>query len=243
MDIHKDDQNDVKIQKPTVHFKLLTLDPVSLPITLNDQKIVNNCYRLNIHANFKDCFLHSFKAGAKEFHLKISYTDSHHHLRSKTLYASLPDLPKSISPSRKLLGNYNVEDLFNGIKLKKLFEQNFATYSGITNEEQALLKLLKSYQNATIVDQFSYKFDFLIMFQYMVAIEDMESIKEIRKYALDSAQFYRYKKCPTDLKLIIKQRLGNKLKNIDYSNKFCVVKAEYKLNEDVMEFYSVYVSL
>jgi hypothetical protein len=243
IDIHQDELKHINIQKPTVHFKFSTLKPVIIPIVSNDQKKDKRVCSIRIKANFKDRLLHLFNAAQKEFLLTIFYN------MDKKKYALLfsVSLPKIENQNegakgRKYIEDYYPEDLKSGIVLKRLFQADFITHRRITRNELDMLELLKKYKASNIVTRFN-NFNFLDMFQNMIAIEDLECIEQIRGHGLDDVKIYRYNKCDENLKNIIKQRLGDLMSDVDYTKKIHVIKTNKKLSIDVMEFCGVYVSI
>ena len=101
------------------------------------------------------------------------------------------------------------------------------------------------YKEAHFEDRFE-NYDFLGMFQYMVAIEDLDSSKEMKDYSLDFASVYKYNICPVLLQQTIKQHLRHLMcdeKLRDYVRNIYIIQARKKLPVDVMEFDYVYVSI
>lgn len=244
LDIHNDELKNIKIQKPTVHFKFSNLRPVTVPIISNQQNKEGSVSTVIIKADIKDRLLHLFQTDQKEFLLTVLYTDKHKKKYASLFSVSLPkiDNQNERPVERKFIEDYNPEDFKYGLELKKLFESNFVQYPGITHNELETLTKIKCYESATVADRFS-KFDFLTMFQNMIAIEDMECIKEIHGHSLDFAKIIRYNNCQEDMKKVIKKQLGDIMDDEDYARKIHVIKAKKKIAIDDMDFCAVYVSI
>lgn len=242
-DIHNDELKDIKIQKPTVYFKFSNLRPVTVPIICSQQKRDGSISTIIFNANIKDNLLHLFETDQKEFLLTVVYTDKHKKKFALLYSVSLPKIDNQTERpvERKFIEDYNPEDLKCGLELKKLFESNFMTYPGITYKELQTLTKIKRYEVATVADRFR-KFDFLTMFQNMIAIEDMECIKEIHGHSLDFAKIFRYNSAPTDIKKVIKQQLGDIIDDEDFTRKIHVIKSKKKIAVDDLDFCAVYVS-
>ncbi|XP_070491108.1 uncharacterized protein [Chironomus tepperi] len=241
LDIHNDELREIKIQKPTVHFKFSKLDPVSIPIISRQQKTKGRICTIIIHACFKDRVLHLFEADQKEFLLTVFYTTKDNKKFASAFSVSLPKIDnQNEKPTvTKFIDDHNPEDLKCGIELKKLFKKDFMSCKGMDKKEQDMLQQLKKYEAATMSDRFN-KFNFLDMFQNMVAIEDLECIKQAHSYSLDCAKIYKYNKCPNELKTILKKELGNKLDDVDYIRKIYIIQATKKLPVDASEFCGVF---
>jgi len=244
LDIHNDELKNINIQKPTVHFKFSTFKPVDVPIITNVQKSVNRVSTISIHANFKDRLLHLFNAGQKEFLLTVFYTTKDKKKYATAFSVSLPKIENQNERSqvRKFIEDYYPEDLACGIALKRLFEKDFNSYSRITKNEMDILQSLKKYKAATVKVRFN-NFNFLDMFQNMIAIEDLECIKETRGHGLDNVKVCRYNNSDENMKNVIKLRLGDKMSDDDYTKKIHVIKTNKKLPIDIKDFCAVYVSI
>ncbi|CAG9809492.1 unnamed protein product [Chironomus riparius] len=242
LDIHSDELKDLKIQKPTVHFKFSELSPVNIPVVSSQQKRDGSVCTIIIKANFKDRLLYLFQTDQKEFLLTIVYSDKDKKKYTSSYSMSLPkiDNQNARPAERKFIEDFNAEDLKCGIELKKLFESNFIAYSGITQNAHDLLNSLKRYEAATVADRFS-KFNFLDMFQNMIAIEDLECIKQIYGYGLDYANIVRYNNCSACVKQNAKKQVGDIMDDEEYTRKIHLIQAKKKLSIDVMEFCGVYI--
>lgn len=237
----------LKVGKKSVGYKLGNLQPVPIPIKLSEKinDSGNEMCTINIHANFKDRLLHLFELYQKEFILTIFYTTEDGKKYATSFSVSLPKIVEQNdwNPKKRFLPVYNPEDI-GGFELKKIFEKKFNPYELKSQEELQLVNALMDYKEAHFDDRFE-NYDFLRMFEYMVAIEDLDGSKEMKEYSLDFASIYKYNLCPLTLQQIVKQHLRhlmceNKLRG--YTKDIYVIQARKKLPVDVMEFDFAYVS-
>jgi len=234
--------NELNIQKPTVHFEFSTFKAV--PIISFEQKDINDISTISIHANFKDCLLHLFHDDLKEFLLTIFYTTKDKKEYATSFSVSLPKVEKNVDwkPIKRDVNEYNPDE-FCGIELKILFEKHFSNYPGIKQPELNMLESLKKYKEANIEDRFN-EFNFLDMFQYMIAIEDLECIRKIRDQSVDFARIFKYKSCPVFLRKKIDRYLAKfEKEDKDYSNKIHIIQTKKKLPADDFDFSAVNVSI
>lgn len=242
----------LKVGKKSVGYKLGNLQPVPIPIKLSEKinDSGNEMCTINIHANFKDRLLHLFELYQKEFILTIFYTTGDGKKYASSFSVSLPkikdqtDWNQSELIKKRFLPVVNPEDI-GGFELKKVFEKKFNLYELKSQDELQLMNALMDYKEAHFDDRFE-NYDFLHMFQYMVAIEDLDSSKEMKEYSLDFASIYKYNLCPLTLQHTVKQHLRHlmceeKLRN--YTRNIYIIQARKKLPVDVMEFDFAYVSI
>jgi hypothetical protein len=245
--IHYAKMRKLKVGKKTVSYRLGNLQPVVVPIKLSEKinGSGNEMCTINIHASFKDRLLHLFEYYQKEFVLTVFYTNEDGNKYASSFSVSLPkiDDQHDWDPKKKFMPVCNPEDI-GGFELKKIFEKKFNPYYLTTQQELEVLNALLDYKEAHFDERFE-NFEFLEMFQYMVAIEDLENITQMKEYSLDFANVYKYSLCPLILQNTIKQHLrhlmcNEKLK--DYVKSIHIIQARKKLPVDVMEFDFVYVS-
>jgi len=246
--IHYAKMKQLKVGKKTVSYKLGNLQAVIIPIKLSEKinDSGNEMCTINIHASFKERLLHIFEEYQKEFVLTVFYTTEDGKKYASSFSVPLPkiDEQRDWDVKKRFLSVYNPEDI-GGFELKKIFEKKFNPYHVTTQQELELLNALMDYKEAHFDDRFE-NYEFLEMFQYMIAIEDLECITEMKDYSLDFASVSKYNLCSLLLQNNIKQHLRHLMCNeklIDYVKKIYVIQAGKKLPVDVMEFDYVYVSI
>jgi hypothetical protein len=235
----KEKLKDIKIQTPIVHFKFSNYDPVIVPIISSELK--NDISTITVRANFKDVILHLFKADRKEFLLTISYTDKNKKKYASSFSVKPPEVLKSDWKPNKLILKEYYPGNFCGVELKILFEKHFSNYPAITSKELELLQNIQNYQAANIDDRFN-KLDFLAMFQYMTAIEDMEATDKLRDQSVDFARIFKFKSCPRFLRNKVQHWVDKSMKKDEYySNKIHIIQTKKKLPVDEIDFSSVHL--
>ncbi|KAG5673966.1 hypothetical protein PVAND_003962 [Polypedilum vanderplanki] len=197
---------------------------------------------LKIRACFKDHFLNLFSFDKKQFAVSIQYTDNEGKTWISTYVVPIPnvDNQEDWNSHEKFLESYLPQDV-GGFQLIKLFQNSFRINENTTYEEKLLLNKLMNYIESHIDDRFENK-NFFNMFQYMIAIEDLDATKAMEQHSLERQRIFKYTECPFSLQERVNQHLrhimcDDKIK--EFIGALYVFEAEKKISNDVIEFEEV----